>query len=117
MHLDQAIIDDFFGTIAKKYPGLDNGAEGVRIILSYNRSMTGTDFINFEMRNFFRDPNSSLFYLKTRDEISTIVSSKTINSRKDLRHLYKILTFWNKYRAKKGIDKTFGFKQGRLQVK
>ena len=49
MHLNQATIDDFFGTIAKKYPGLDNGAEGVRIILSYNRSMTGTDYINFEI--------------------------------------------------------------------
>ncbi|NCC04423.1 MAG: hypothetical protein EOM37_10355 [Proteobacteria bacterium] len=117
MQLDQAIIDEFFGTIAKKYPGLDNGAEGIRIILSYNRSMTGTDFINFEMRNFFRDPNSSLFNLKARDEISTIVSSKTINSRKDLRHLSKIQTFWNKYRAEKGIEITFGFKQGRLQVK
>jgi len=117
MHLDQAIIDDFYSTIAKKYPGLDNGAEGVRIILSYNRSMTGTDYINFEMRNFFRDPNSSSFNMKTKDEISAIVSSKTINSRKDLRHLSKIQTFWNKYRAEKGIDKTFGFKQGRLQVK
>ena len=117
MHLDQAIIDDFFGTIAKKYPGLDNGAEGVRIILSYNRSMTGTDFINFEMRNFFRDPNSSLFNMKTKDEISSIVFIKTENSRRDLQHLSKIQRFWNKYRAEKGIETTFGFKQGRLQVK
>lgn len=117
MHLDQAITDDFFSTIAKKYPGLDNGAEGVRIILSYNRSMTGTDYINFEMRNFFKDPNSSSFNMKTKDEISAIVSGKTINSRKDLRHLSKIQTFWNKYRIEKGIDTTFGFKQGRLQVK
>ena len=117
MHLDQAIIDDFFGTIAKKYPGFDNGAEGICIILSYSRSMNGTEFINFEMRNFFRDPNSSLFNMKTKDEISAIVSSKTINSRKNLRHLSKIQTFWNKYRAEKGIETTFGFKQGRLQVK
>jgi hypothetical protein len=117
IHSDQSTIDDFFGTIAKKYPGLGNGAEGVRIIRPYNRSMTGTDYINFEIRNFYKYPDSSLFNMKTKDEISAIVSSKTINSRKDLRHLSKIQTFWNKYRIEKGINATFGFKDGRLQVK
>lgn len=117
MHLDQATIDDFFGTIAKKYPGLDKDDEGVRIILSYNKTMTGTDFIKFEMRKFFRDPDNSLFNMKTKDEISAIVSSKTIESRKDIRPLFKIQAVWNKYRIKKRIETTFGFKQGRLQVK
>ncbi len=64
----------FFGTIAKKYPGLGNGAEGVRIIRPYNRSMTGTDYINFEIRNFYKYPDSSLFNMKTKDKISAIVS-------------------------------------------
>ncbi len=117
MHLDQAIVDDFFGTIAKKYPGLDNGAEGIRIIRIHNRSMTGTDYINFEMRNFFKDPNTSLFNMKTKDEISSIVSTNSVNKRKNLRHLTKIQTFWNKYRAEKGVNTTFGFKDGRLCIK
>lgn len=117
MHLDQAVIDDFFGTIAKRFPDYDKEAGGIAIVLSYNRSMTGTDYINFEMRNFFKDPKNSLFNMKTKDEISTIVSNKSANNRRNLRHLSKIQTFWNKYSAEKGITTTFGFKDGRLQIK
>ena len=117
MYLDQATIDEFFSTIENLYPGFDEGAEGIRIVSSYNRDMTGTDFINFEMRKFFKDPDSSLFNKKTENEIKEIVSSKSINFRTNLNHLKKIRRFWNKYRESKNTNVTFGYKQGRLQVK
>lgn len=117
MYLDQATIDEFFSTIENLYPGFDKGAEGIRIVLSYNQGMTGTDFINLEMRKFFKDPDSSLFNKKTESEIKEIVSSKSINSRINLNHLYKIRRFWNIYRKSKNINAVFGFQQGRLQVR